>query len=92
MKSMIAQDHLKRIAIWSRELSEREIEVARAGISERSYGASQTIFVRGDQFDDWTGVVSGLARMSIVSRGRQDHDLYRHGRRRLVWRRHDAEE
>ena len=61
-----------------------KIEVARAGISERSYGARQTIFVRGDQFDYWTGVVSGLT-------GRQDHDLYRHGRRRLVWRRHDAE-
>ena len=34
---MIAPDHLKRIAIWSRELAEREIEVARAGIIERSY-------------------------------------------------------
>src|SRR6516164_4676005 len=26
-----------------------------------------------------------------MATGRQDHDLYRHGRRHLVWRRHDAE-
>jgi len=29
---MIAADHLKRIAAWSRELKEREIEAACAGI------------------------------------------------------------
>ena len=34
---MIAPDHLRRIASWSRELSEREIEIARAGIIEKSY-------------------------------------------------------
>ena len=33
---MIAADYLKRIAAWSRELNEREIEVARAGIVEKS--------------------------------------------------------
>ncbi len=26
-------------------------------------------FMRGDHFDYWTGIVSGLARMGIVSRG-----------------------
>jgi CRP/FNR family cyclic AMP-dependent transcriptional regulator len=31
---MIAADYLKRIAAWSRELNEREIEVARAGSSK----------------------------------------------------------
>jgi len=66
---MIAPDYLKRIAIWSRELAEREIDVARTGIVERSYGANETIFTRGDRFDYWTGVVSGLARMGMVSRG-----------------------
>jgi len=30
---MIAPDYLKRIAALSRDLSEREIEIARAGIS-----------------------------------------------------------
>lgn len=66
---MITPDHLKRIAIWSRELAEHEIEVARGGIIERSYGANATIFARGDRFDYWTGVVTGLTRMSMVSRG-----------------------
>jgi CRP/FNR family transcriptional regulator, cyclic AMP receptor protein len=66
---MIAADHLKRIAAWSRELNEREIEIARAGIVEKSYSANEFIFMRGDQFDYWTGVVTGLARMGIVSRG-----------------------
>src|SRR3954454_5234823 len=66
---MIAPDYLKRIAAWSRELSEREIEIARAGIVEKSYHASEFIFMRGDPFEYWTGVVTGLERMGIVARG-----------------------
>jgi CRP/FNR family cyclic AMP-dependent transcriptional regulator len=66
---MIAADYLKRIAAWSRELNEREIEIARAGIVEKSCGANEFICMRGDRFEYWTGVVSGLARMGIVSRG-----------------------
>src|SRR5258708_12345979 len=66
---MIAAEYLKGIAAWSRELSEREIEIARGGIVEKSYRADEFIFMRGDQFDYWTGVVTGLARMGIVSRG-----------------------
>src|SRR4029077_2833486 len=62
---MIAPDSLKRIASWSRELNEREI----AGIVEKSYCADEFIFMRGDPFEYWTGVVTGLARMGIVSRG-----------------------
>jgi len=67
---MIAPDYLKRIAALSRDLSEREIEIARAGISEKSYRANEYIFMRGDEFEYWTGVVTGLARMGIVSRAR----------------------
>ncbi len=66
---MIAADYLKRIAAWSRELNDREIEVARAGIVEKSYRANEFIFMRGDAFDYWTGIVTGLARMSTVSSG-----------------------
>ena len=66
---MIAPDYLKRIALWSRDLNDREIEVARAGIVEKSYRTNEFIFMRGDQFEYWTGVVTGLARMGIVSRG-----------------------
>jgi len=66
---MITRDYLQRIAIWSRELSEREAEMACAGITERSLRAGEFLFLRGDQFEYWTGVVTGLVRMSIVSRG-----------------------
>jgi len=66
---MITPDYLQRIANWSRELSGREAELACAGVTERSYRAGESIFLRGDQFDYWTGVVTGLLRMSIVSRG-----------------------
>src|SRR5258707_15535746 len=66
---MIAPDSLKRIASWSRELNEREIEIARAGIVEKSYRANEFIFMRGDPFEYWTDVVTGLARMGIVARG-----------------------
>jgi CRP-like cAMP-binding protein len=66
---MIAVDYLKRIAAWSRELNDREIEVARAGIVEKSYSANEFIFMRGDSFDYWTGIVTGLARMGTASSG-----------------------
>jgi CRP-like cAMP-binding protein len=66
---MIAADYLKRIAAWSRELTGPEIEIARDGIVEKSYSANEFIFMRGDHFEYWTGVVSGLVRMGIVSRG-----------------------
>src|SRR5207302_1675264 len=66
---MIAADYLKRIAAWSRELSDREIEIARSGIVEKSFRANEYVFMRGDLFDYWTGIVTGLARMGTVSSG-----------------------
>ena len=67
-RNMIHPDYLRRIAAWSRDLSGREIEVARAGVTERSYSAGEVVFLHDDQFEYWTGVVSGLVRMSKVSR------------------------
>ena len=58
---MISSDTLLRIAPWSRHLKPEEIDAA--------FAANEHIFLRGDQFDYWTGIVSGLARMSTVSRG-----------------------
>lgn len=66
---MIAEDTLRRVAAWSRGLNEREIDIARAGIVEKSFVTGEFIFARGDQFEYWTGVVTGLARMGVVSRG-----------------------
>ena len=65
---MITPDHLQRIAIWSRDLSERDLERVRGEITEKSYRADELIFLHDDQFEYWTGVVSGLVRMSKVSR------------------------
>ena len=65
---MIAADQLRRIAAWARDLTEREIEVARAGINERSFKANEFISMRGDVFDYWTGVVSGLVKIGTISR------------------------
>jgi hypothetical protein len=55
---------LRRIAAWSRELNEREIELARAGVVEKT----EFICMRGDHFDYWIGVVTGLVRIGSVSR------------------------
>ena len=65
---MIAADQLRKIAAWARDLSDQEIEVARAGIVERSFKANEFIAMRGDVFDYWTGVVSGLVKISTISR------------------------
>jgi CRP/FNR family transcriptional regulator, cyclic AMP receptor protein len=66
---LISPDTLLRIAPWSRHLKPEEIDATCAGIVERSFAANERIFLRGDQFDYWTGIVTGLARMSTVSRG-----------------------
>ena len=65
---MIPREYLWRIAPWSRALNEREVDAARGGIVERSYAQNELVFARGDHFDYWTGVVSGLVRMGTVSR------------------------
>ena len=41
MQIMIAADYLKRIAAWACELNDRKIEIARAGIVEKSYAANE---------------------------------------------------
>jgi len=65
---VITSDHLQRIAAWARELNGAEIERARAGIAERSFPKGAYICHRGDRLDYWTGVVSGLIKLSTVSR------------------------
>ncbi len=65
---MITAEYLKRIAVWSRDLNEREAEVARAGIVEKTFGANEYICMHGDQFEYWIGVVTGLVRVGNVSR------------------------
>ncbi len=64
---MIAVDHLKRVAPWASGLSEREVEAARAGVTERAFAANEFICMRGDKFEYWTGVVTGLVRIGTIS-------------------------
>ena len=89
---MIAPDHLKRIASWSRELNEREIEIARAGIVEKSYRANEFIFMRGDHFEYWTGVVTRSCADGHRVARRQGRQFCRSHRGRLVRRGHRAQE
>lgn len=60
-------DRLCAIAFWARELTETEIERACRGLVEKTWPAGATIVHRGDAFDYWTGVVSGLVKISTVS-------------------------
>lgn len=65
---MISAEHLRAVAGWARDLPDADIEFARRGISEKTFGKGVYICHRGDRFDYWTGVVSGLVRLGSVSR------------------------
>jgi CRP-like cAMP-binding protein len=60
---------LVRSAIWARELGEDEIERARRNITERQFSKGAYVCHRGDKLDYWTGVVTGLVKISAISRG-----------------------
>ena len=60
-------DRLRAVAFWARELTETELERACRGLVEKTWPAGATIVHRGDAFDYWTGVVSGLVKISTVS-------------------------
>jgi len=59
---------LVRSAIWARELAEDEIERARRGITERHFSKGSYVCHRGDKLDYWTGVLTGLVKISAISR------------------------
>lgn len=65
---MISADRLHRIAHWAQPLGDDQFERARTGIVEKRYKAGETIFSRGEFFEHWTGVVSGLVSLGSVSR------------------------
>jgi CRP-like cAMP-binding protein len=65
---MSAANELVRSAVWARELGEGEIERACRGVSERQFVSGAYICHRGDRLDYWTGVVSGLVKISAISR------------------------
>ncbi len=54
--------------VWAAELSSDELERARRGLTERHYPKGSYVCHRGDQLDYWTGVVTGLVKISTISR------------------------
>jgi CRP/FNR family cyclic AMP-dependent transcriptional regulator len=60
-------EQLRRIAFWSHDLNEKELEQARRGIVEKDYSKGSYICHRGDRFDYWTGVSSGIVRFGTTS-------------------------
>lgn len=65
---MATAHDLVRSAIWAAELAEDEIERARRGFTERSFSKGSYVCHRGDKLDYWTGVVTGLVKISAISR------------------------
>jgi CRP/FNR family cyclic AMP-dependent transcriptional regulator len=65
---MNTRNELARAAIWSRELDDDEIERASRGLTERHFGKGSYVCHRGDKFDYWTGVITGLVKISAISR------------------------
>lgn len=65
---MVTSYDLVRTAIWARELGEDEIERARRGLTERQFPKGAYICHRGDRLDYWTGVITGLVKISAISR------------------------
>lgn len=65
---MTAREEIARSCIWAAELSEDEIERASRGLIERKYSKGSYICHKGDRLDHWTGVLSGLVKISSIAR------------------------
>lgn len=65
---MITAEQLRKVAFWADELSEEEFERTRRGMVERAFPQGAYLWHRGDRFDHWTGVASGLVKVSTVSK------------------------
>lgn len=64
---MIQADYLRKIAPWSRDLNNDELERIRRGIIEKSFSRGDYVCHRGDRLDFWTGIASGLMKLSTTS-------------------------
>jgi CRP/FNR family cyclic AMP-dependent transcriptional regulator len=63
-----ARDDLRSIAFWADALSDEEAARVIKAMTERRYPAGSYICHRGDRLDHWTGVVTGLVKISAISR------------------------
>jgi len=65
--AVIQADYLRKIAPWSRDLNDEELERARRSIIEKSFSQGDYVCHRGDRLDAWTGIASGLMKLSTTS-------------------------
>ena len=57
-------EELLRTSLWGRSLTEEEMLKALAGTCERTFAAGAFICMKGEQVDQWMGVVNGLGKMA----------------------------
>jgi CRP-like cAMP-binding protein len=62
------RNDLVQETVWARELTTGEIEQAQRGVSERHFAKGCYLCHRGDRLDYWTGIVTGLIKMSSIAR------------------------
>jgi CRP-like cAMP-binding protein len=62
-----AKDDLRALAFWADAVTDAEAERALRGISTRQFTAGAYVCHRGDRLDAWTGVVTGLVKISAIS-------------------------
>ncbi|RUM97431.1 Crp/Fnr family transcriptional regulator [Pseudaminobacter arsenicus] len=65
---MNSRNELVRNTVWARELADEEVERALRGVSEKHYAKGSYLCHRGDRYDYWTGIVTGLIKMSSIAR------------------------
>ncbi|MFN0264705.1 Crp/Fnr family transcriptional regulator [Tepidamorphus sp. 3E244] len=58
---------LERIAGWASQLTREEKDRAAQGITVRPYKRGAYVCHRGDKMDQWSGVVSGICKLSTIS-------------------------
>ncbi|MGE0279448.1 MAG: Crp/Fnr family transcriptional regulator [Rhizobiaceae bacterium] len=64
----MTKDQAARAAVWASQLSADELERAVRGVSERRYAKGTYICHRGDRLEYWTGIVTGLVKVSSIAR------------------------
>ncbi|ODT07792.1 MAG: Crp/Fnr family transcriptional regulator [Mesorhizobium sp. SCN 65-20] len=65
---MASRSELVRSTVWARDLAEDELERASRGITEKHFAKGNYICHRGDRWDYWGGIVTGLVKMSSIAR------------------------
>lgn len=64
---MITTERLLEIAFWARAMPAEEVARAAKGVTERTLEPGATVVHRGDKLDAWSGVISGLLKVSTGS-------------------------